>query len=118
MLFRSEKYRPQTLADYVGNEQVKETIQQYLDTHDIPHLLFYGKAGTGKTTLAKLIVNKRLNTYRLVFTFDAHNKITVRNAALVTGDICATNYANAEAEIAKQINNAKAVLRTDNIEFV
>ena len=52
-----EKYRPAVLNDYVGNETVKETIQQYLDTHDIPHLLFYGKAGTGKTTLAKLIVN-------------------------------------------------------------
>lgn len=52
-----EKYRPQTLAEYVGNETVKETIQQYLDNNDIPHLLLYGKAGTGKTTLAKLIVN-------------------------------------------------------------
>ena len=52
-----EKYRPQTLAEYVGNETVKETIQQYLDNNDIPHLLLHGKAGTGKTTLAKLIVN-------------------------------------------------------------
>ena len=30
-----EKYRPQTLADYVGNETIKETIQQYLDANDI-----------------------------------------------------------------------------------
>jgi replication factor C small subunit len=52
-----EKYRPQTLSEYVGNETVKETIQQYLDNNDIPHLLLHGKAGTGKTTLAKLIVN-------------------------------------------------------------
>ena len=34
-----EKYRPQTLSEYVGNETVKETIQQYLDSNDIPHLL-------------------------------------------------------------------------------
>ena len=72
---------------------------------------------TNCTALAKLVINKRLNTYRLVFSFDAHNRITVRNAALVTGDICSTDYVNAEAEIAKAIQNAKAVLRTNNIQF-
>ena len=70
---------------------------------------------TSCTALAKLTVNKKLNTFRIVFTFDAHNKITVRNAALVTGDICSTDYVNAEAEIAKAISNAKQVLRTNNI---
>lgn len=52
-----EKYRSQTLADYVGNEQIKTTIQKYLDQNDIQNFLFYGTAGTGKTTLAKLIIN-------------------------------------------------------------
>jgi hypothetical protein len=70
---------------------------------------------TNCTALAKVTVNKRLNTYRIVFSFDQHNRITVRNAALVTGDICSTNYAHADIEIEKAINKAKAVLRTDNI---
>ena len=70
------------------------------------------------TALAKVTVNKRLNTFRIVFTFDKYNKITVRNAALVTGDICTTDYAFAQEEIAKAIQNAKAVLRTDNIQVV
>lgn len=70
------------------------------------------------TALAKLVINKRLNTYRLVFSFDAHNRITVRNAALVTGDICSTDYANADLEIARAVQNAKAVLRTNNIQLV
>ena len=70
---------------------------------------------TNCVALAKLTVNKKLNTFRIVFSFDAHNKITVRNAALVTGDICSTDYVYAEEEIAKAINAAKAVLRTDNI---
>ena len=70
---------------------------------------------TNCTALAKLTVNKKLNTYRLVFSFDQHNRITVRNAALVTGDICATDYEGAELEIAKAINSAKEVLRTNNI---
>jgi len=50
-----ERYRPQILGDYIGNETVKETCQSYLKKQDIPHLLFYGPAGTGKTTLAKLL---------------------------------------------------------------
>lgn len=70
------------------------------------------------TALAKLVINKRLNTYRLVFSFDAHNRITVRNAALVTGDICSTDYVNADLEIARAVQNAKAVLRTNNIQLV
>jgi hypothetical protein len=73
---------------------------------------------TACTALAKVTVNKRLNTFRIVFTFDKHNKITVRNAALVTGDICSTDYVHAEFELAKAIQNAKAVLRTDNIQLV
>jgi replication factor C small subunit len=50
-----EKYRSQTLEQYVGNEGIKAFISKCITNNDIPHLLFYGKAGTGKTTLAKLI---------------------------------------------------------------
>ena len=52
-----EKYRPSKLEDYVGNEHLKQKVSEYLKSGDIPHLLLFGRAGTGKTTLAKLIVN-------------------------------------------------------------
>ena len=55
-----EKYRPQVLEDYVGNEIIKNKISDYLKQGSIQNLLFYGVAGTGKTTLAKLIA-KNLN---------------------------------------------------------
>jgi replication factor C small subunit len=74
-----EKYRPQTLAEYVGNETVNETIQQYLDNNDIPHLLLHGKAGTGKTTLAKLIVNTIKCDHMIINASDENNVDTVRN---------------------------------------
>ena len=51
-----EKYRPINLENYVGNEHIKKSIKQYLGQNDIQNLIFYGPAGTGKTTLAKLIV--------------------------------------------------------------
>jgi len=53
----TEKYRPDTLEGYIGNEDFKSSLQQWIDTSDIPHLLLTGTAGTGKTTAAKLIVN-------------------------------------------------------------
>jgi replication factor C small subunit len=51
----TEKYRSQTLDQYIGNDELKTTIQSWITKNDIPHLLLHGKAGTGKTTLAKLI---------------------------------------------------------------
>jgi DNA polymerase III delta prime subunit len=52
-----EKYRPQNLDTYIGNDFIKDKVRGYLESGDVPHLLFHGQAGTGKTTLAKLIVN-------------------------------------------------------------
>jgi DNA polymerase III delta prime subunit len=51
----TEKYRSQTLDQYIGNDELKTTIGSWIQKNDIPHLLLHGKAGTGKTTLAKLI---------------------------------------------------------------
>jgi replication factor C small subunit len=52
-----EKYRPQVLEQYVGNEMIKNKISDYIEQGSIQNLLFHGVAGTGKTTLAKLITN-------------------------------------------------------------
>jgi len=50
-----EKYRPTTLDEYVGSETIKNKITDYLEQGSIQNLLLHGVAGTGKTTLAKLI---------------------------------------------------------------
>lgn len=47
-----EKYRPQTLADIVGQDEIVERLQSYVKTGNLPHLLFTGSAGVGKTTAA------------------------------------------------------------------
>ena len=45
-----EKYRPQTLAQIVGQTSTIETLQHYVNTKNVPNLIFYGKRGTGKTS--------------------------------------------------------------------
>jgi len=74
-----EKYRPSKLVDYVGNEHLKSKVENYLETGEIPHLLLYGKAGTGKTTLAKLIIKSIECDYMIINASDENNVETVRN---------------------------------------
>jgi len=50
-----EKYRPQTLDDIILSERNKDIVRGFVE--EIPNLLFVGTPGTGKTTLAKIIVN-------------------------------------------------------------
>jgi DNA polymerase III delta prime subunit len=73
-----EKYRPNKLVDYVGNEHLKSKVETYLESGDVPHLLLYGRAGTGKTTLAKLIVKSLDCDYMIINASDENNVETVR----------------------------------------
>jgi replication factor C small subunit len=47
-----EKYRPQKLADIVGQNEIIERLESYVKSGNLPHLLFTGTAGVGKTTAA------------------------------------------------------------------
>lgn len=47
-----EKYRPKILDDVVGQNEITERLKAYAETESMPHLLFAGPAGTGKTTCA------------------------------------------------------------------
>ncbi len=53
-----EKYRPSSCEGYVfANDIYKNKILQWIEEKNIPHLLFHGGPGTGKTTLAKILIN-------------------------------------------------------------
>ena len=55
----TEKYRPRLLKEVVGQEDIIERLKAYADHGNLPHLLFAGPAGTGKTTCA-LAMTKEL----------------------------------------------------------
>ena len=74
-----EKYRPDLLESYIGNEHLKSKIKLYLESGDLPHLLLYGRAGTGKTTLAKLLVNNIDCDHLYINASDENSEDTVRN---------------------------------------
>jgi len=74
-----EKYRPTTLDNYVGNENIKKSISTYLNQNDIQNLIFYGPAGTGKTTLAKIIVKSLDCDYLYINASDERGIETIRD---------------------------------------
>ena len=74
-----EKYRPNILENYVGNKNIKSVISKYLEQNDIQNFIFYGPAGTGKTTLAKLIVNNLECDYVYINASDERGIETIRD---------------------------------------
>ncbi|MEA5388947.1 replication factor C small subunit [Haloarculaceae archaeon H-GB11] len=53
-----EKYRPRTLDDIVGQDTIVERLRSYVERNDLPHLLFSGQAGIGKTTSAQAVARE------------------------------------------------------------
>jgi len=108
-----EKYRPQKLDEYVGNEHLKTKVADYLQSGDVPHLLFFGKAGTGKTTLAKLIVNTIDCDHIIINASDENNVDTVRTK--VKGFASTIGFRNSKVVILDEFDymtpNAQAILR-------
>jgi len=108
-----EKYRPRKLTEYVGNEHLKQKVSDYLQSGEVPHLLFFGKAGTGKTTLAKLIVNSINCDYIIINASDENNVDTVRNK--VKGFASTIGFKDMKVIILDEFDymtpNAQAILR-------
>lgn len=80
----------------------------------------YATAILAQKAFAKIVRNKKLNTLRILVSFCNNSKITQRNAAYATGDIC--NVTDTEQQQQQAINKAlqaaKNNLKTDNIVFV
>jgi DNA polymerase III delta prime subunit len=108
-----EKYRPSKLSEYVGNDHLKAKVEGYLESGDVPHLLLYGRAGTGKTTLAKLIVNSIDCDYMIINASSENNVDTVRNK--VTNFAASAGFKPFKIIILDEFDymthNAQAILR-------
>lgn len=70
----TEKYRPRTFDDVVGQDEVVKRVKAFVEQGNMPHLLFSGPAGTGKTSLAIVIARK-------LFGDDWHGNLLELNAS-------------------------------------
>lgn len=108
-----DKYRPTDLKNYVGNENIKKVISKYLDQNDIQNLCLYGPAGTGKTTLAKLIVKNIDCDYLYINASDERGIETIRDK--VTGFASTASFKSLKVVILDEADfltiNAQASLR-------
>lgn len=74
----AEKYRPQTPTDFISTPEIKSKVESYIANNDIPHLLLAGQVGSGKTTLAKLLINQLNCDYLMINASDENGVETIR----------------------------------------
>jgi replication factor C small subunit len=81
-----EKYRPKTLDEVVGQKDITERLKAYVKTKNVPHLIFAGPAGTGKTTCA-LAMARELYKNNWQQNFKELNASDERGIGIVRGKI-------------------------------
>lgn len=74
-----EKYRPDTVENYLGNESIKDKLRKFISEKDIPHLLYAGSPGNGKTSISKLIVKNIDCDYLMINASDENGIDTIRD---------------------------------------
>ena len=74
-----EKYRPHNLNNFIGDSTVRDKVQEYISEGTLQNLLLFGPAGTGKTSLAKLIVNQLEADHLYINASDERGIDTIRD---------------------------------------
>jgi DNA polymerase III delta prime subunit len=74
-----EKYRPKTISDAILPPSLKQTFQQFVDQENIPNLLLCGRAGVGKTTVARAMLEQMGADYLVINGSMNGNIDTLRN---------------------------------------
>jgi DNA polymerase III delta prime subunit len=74
-----ERFRPRQLSEFIGNELLISKVNDYIKTEELPNMLLYGSAGTGKTSLAKILVNSLPCEYLYINASDDRTIDTIRD---------------------------------------
>jgi replication factor C small subunit len=74
-----ERYRPKTLEDVIGDEDMLAKFREYIEQKDAPHLLFVGSPGVGKTTCAKILARAITQEYMVINSSEKRGIDTLRN---------------------------------------
>ena len=82
-----EKYRPKNLKEIAGQKDIIERLQAYAQTKNIPHLIFAGPAGTGKTTSALALAKELFGEKTWKQNFHELNASDERGIGIIRGKI-------------------------------
>lgn len=77
-----ERYRPQTIDDIILEPSQKAFFKEKIQQKDIPHLLFISAPGSGKTSLAKILVKEMDKSYRYINASDERGIDDIRNKVI------------------------------------
>jgi replication factor C small subunit len=80
-----EEYRPKTWKQFIGHEKLVASIKEWIETDSLPHLLFHGRPGTGKTALARLIRKYYLRKDRFKLDYEELNGSDDRGIDVIRG---------------------------------
>ena len=101
----TEKYRPQTINECILPARIKKSFEEFVDAGNIPTLLLYGSAGTGKTTIAKALCN------------EVGNDVMVINASKERGiDTLRTKITGFASTVSLSDNNARKIIIMDEAD--
>lgn len=122
----TERFRPSTLDGFIGTDHVKQLISKQIADNDIQNYLFWGPAGVGKSTLAKIIVNNIDCEYIIINASDERGIDTIREK--VIGFAATRSFAKLKVVVLEEsdhlTNAAQASLRavieeySENTRFI
>jgi len=101
----TEKYRPHTLEDVVGDTDMLVKFKEYIENKDPPHLLFVGSPGIGKTTCAKIIAKNVTQEVLFLNSSDKRGIDTLRNEIITFCSIMSWDESGIKIVILDEVDN-------------
>ena len=112
-----EKYRPRKFEDFVGNPDIAEKLAEKVRTKSMPHLLFYGDAGTGKTSMAfimiRLLYKGKPHTYKEINASDKNGIDDIRKEVIPFAE-----YSDVQEDVDRGVDVPFKIIILDEVDEI